>query len=350
MKMLYIGPLNEGGTCLDRMRALQDLGVEIVPFDILRFDSPLRIVNSLAHRLGAGPPVWGLNRSLAERAAALDAGLDVAYVDKGVWIGSETLRAIRRATGAVLVHFTPDPALLFHSTRHFLRSLPLYDLCVTTKPWEVELYRRHGARRVYLTHQAFERARFAPGPADPLLASDVLFVGHYEPAYAAPVRVAVETGARVKVWGRGWPRYARLHRWAGRAVQGDGIWRDDYARAIRSAAIGLGLLSKCVPETSTTRSFEIPACGTFLLGERTDEHSGFFSEGSEAEFFGSKDELRRKITYYLERPDERRRVAAAGRERALRSGYSNHDRMRDVVREISEIAGERAARPARPDA
>ena len=241
------------------------------------------------------------------------------------------------------MHLTPDPAVLFHGTRSFLGLLPQYDLCVTTKPWEVDLYRRHGARRVFLSHQAFERSRFSPGPADPSLQADVLFVGHYERAYARPVRAAAELGVRVRVWGRGWPRFARLHRWAAGVVQGGGIWADDDSRAVRSASIGLGLLSKVVPETSTTRTFEIPACGGFLLAERTDEHAGFFTEGVEAEYFGPEDELTRKITYYLDHLLERRRIAEAGRARVVRSGCSNHDRMRKVLREIEGVLLERIA-------
>ncbi len=164
-------------------------------------------------------------------------------------------------------------------------------------------------------------------------------MGHYEPAYALRLRAVAQAGLRVKIWGRGWGRYAALHRWAAPLVQGEGIWGADYTRALCSASIGLGLLSKLIPETSTTRTFEIPACGAFLLAERTDEHLGFFVEGAEAEFFGSDDELVAKATRYLAHPADRLRVAAAGRERCLASGYSNHDTLRRVLAEIAELAG-----------
>jgi spore maturation protein CgeB len=119
--------------------------------------------------------------------------------------------------------------------------------------------------------------------------------------------------------------------WLSDVVRGAGLWSEDYARAICGSKIGLGLLSKLIPETSTTRTFEIPACGTFLLAERTEEHASFFDEGREAEFFGSDEELQDKVKYYLKHEAARRRIAAAGRERCLRSAYSYDDRMRQAL-------------------
>jgi spore maturation protein CgeB len=59
-----------------------------------------------------------------------------------------------------------------------------------------------------------------------------------------------------------------------------------------------------------------------MLGERTRRHLEFFEEGKEAEFFGTNEELLKKVKYYLEEPEERERIARAGREKCVKSGYS----------------------------
>jgi len=118
---------------------------------------------------------------------------------------------------------------------------------------------------------------------------------------------------------------------------GKSVVCEDYCTALSAASICLGLLSKLVPETTTTRSFEIPACGAFMLAERTKEHTELFDEGREAEFFSSRDELVEKVIYYLKHTQERQRIAAAGRQRCLKSGYSYQDRLKEILKEIESI-------------
>jgi spore maturation protein CgeB len=74
-----------------------------------------------------------------------------------------------------------------------------------------------------------------------------------------------------------------------------------------------------------------------MLAERTDEHLALFEEGKEAEFFSSDEELRDKVRYYLTHSEERHLMAAAGRERAIKGGYSNHERLRSVLAIVETI-------------
>jgi spore maturation protein CgeB len=71
-----------------------------------------------------------------------------------------------------------------------------------------------------------------------------------------------------------------------------------------------------------------------MLGERTEEHLDLFREGVEAEFFSSNDELSDKVRYYLAHPEQRLRIAAAGRERCLKDGYSYSDRLRSILETV----------------
>ena len=65
------------------------------------------------------------------------------------------------------------------------------------------------------------------------------------------------------------------------------------------------------------RDFEVPLAGGFYLVERVSEYEEFFRPGVEIETWETPRELIDKIRYYLDHGDERRRIAAAGRQRAL---------------------------------
>jgi spore maturation protein CgeB len=123
-----------------------------------------------------------------------------------------------------------------------------------------------------------------------------------------------------------------------KVYRGDGVYGDDYAKAICASKISIGLLSRKAPDNITTRSLEIPACGTFMLAERTQEHLKYFREGEEAEFFEGEKELLEKCRYYLAHEEVRKRIAAAGRQACLTSGYSYHDRMREMMGEIKKLS------------
>jgi spore maturation protein CgeB len=103
---------------------------------------------------------------------------------------------------------------------------------------------------------------------------------------------------------------------------------------IAGSQIALGFLRELNPDQHTTRSFEIPAIGGFMLADRTEDHREFFEEGKEAEYFASDDEFRDKVKFYLANEDARDRIAKGGHERCMTSGYSYEDRIRTVMDEL----------------
>ena len=95
-------------------------------------------------------------------------------------------------------------------------------------------------------------------------------------------------------------------------------------------------MRKVCADQHTTRTFEIPACGSLLLADRTEEHQEFFEEGKEAEFFASMDELLDKVEFYCGNESARRRVAEAGLKRCTDGNYAYVHRLKVVLDAISQ--------------
>ena len=166
--------------------------------------------------------------------------------------------------------------------------------------------------------------------------SEVCFIGSWEKEREKSLLHLVEKGIPVSIWGGGWDRgryWSSLRSvWRGTAIYGQ-----EYTKALCCAKICLCFLNKNNRDQQNSRTFEIPACGAFMLAERTAEHLRLFEEGKEAEFFSSDEELLEKAKYYLAREDLRNQIGKCGRQRCLQSGYRHQDRVRQMLGLVEQL-------------
>jgi spore maturation protein CgeB len=340
LKVLYAGPLGPHELCLIRCLALEDLGPEVVRFDFAPFHEvlygtlPIRAARKLWPSRFLGP----INRAFAE--AVEQARPDIVYVDKGIHFTERTMQRllkVRAPSGVrpVLLHFHPDDAFgpaLYSDL--YKQTVPYYDCHFIPHRWVLDQHRAHGAKRAEFWPFGFYPKIHAPVPvaeapaAD--LAVDVAFVGRWEKGRAGELEALAREGVQAGVWGTDWEKLP-----ADSALRPFVRWRSAIGKELAAIAslskISLGFLSVTNHNGHTSRTFEIPASGGFMLAARSDGQKEFFEEGTEIECFGSYEEMRDKIRWYLSHDEARERIRKAGRDRSLRSGYSYHDRFRFVL-------------------
>ena len=332
--ILYVGPLE--GTASQRAQTLEDLGHRLVRVaGGIPVDHRYSLYRVL-RRTGGPRDLHGTNRSILSNAHP--GAFEILWVDKGLDVRRRTLERFRAACpDTMLVHYSPDDyRLLFEDSKRFAETIPLYDLVVTTKSYNVPELRERGARDVLFVDNAFSPEVHKPVPLSEddrsRYACDVGFVGFYERERADSMYSVAESGIRVTVRGPGWKRYPRRHE--NMIVDDRFLEADEYVRVINATKVNLAFLRKQARDLQTTRSVEIPACGAFMLAERTSEHLGLFREGEEAEFFDGEEELIEKCRRYLVDEAQRKRIAAAGLERCLRDEYDNAGRLRRVLERL----------------
>jgi len=84
------------------------------------------------------------------------------------------------------------------------------------------------------------------------------------------------------------------------------------------------------------RTFEVPACGGFLLTGDADNIQDYYIEGKEIAIFKDKNDLAKKCKYYLEHEHERLAIVKAGYERTLREHTYIH-RFNEIFRAMGLI-------------
>jgi hypothetical protein len=338
-RILFVGDLTPYLTTAARHDALVDLGFPVESIDPMRFiRSRSRVISALAYRSLLTPGVFAFNRAVEEGVARFRP--DVLWLEKPTYLFPRTHRRLRRDPRLAFVYHNTDDWRLDVSLVHRLhwrflrRMIRDYDLHITSNLWNVEEFRQAGFPRVVHMELAANPAVRDPGdvaePERSALGGPVGFIGHYEPVTERRLLHLVRHDVPVKIYGGGWDHARDAAALAG-ATQHRLVYGDEYARAIVSFDVNLGIVSKWNRNHTASRTFQIPALGAFLLHERNELVTRYFQEGVEAEFFDSDDELLEKCRHYLAHPDERRRIAAAGRRRCIESGYFEPDRVREIL-------------------
>lgn len=341
LKILYASGLSPNDSSLYRLWALERLGHTVVPLNAYAYEPGQAVVRKVLHRLQVGPWVERLNRDLlamAERERP-----DVFWADKLLSLQPRTLDRLR-AMGVATVSYMIDNAFgprRDPGWRLYMQCIPHFDLHVTQRDKNVEDYRGRGARDVIKIQTAYEPTLHFPPPpgwSDADRDRGVSFIGSpYDQRAAFLTRLWKEYGTPVVISGATFMWRAQLPREVADAIYtGDELHGAAYREGIWRSRINLSFLTHSNQDEFVHKSFEIAACGGFLLAERSAGHLERFVEDEEAVFFSGIEECAAKILRYLPEEDARARIAAAGQRRAVRGGYSNDAQVERILSRIRE--------------
>ncbi|MBN1527383.1 MAG: glycosyltransferase [Candidatus Omnitrophica bacterium] len=318
-----------GGYCAG---ALKGLGHEVEIFDFRRRpysrNAAISALKAVARPLFPRAPspydmpvIKGtvdrkINNALLEQARRFRP--DILLVLFGENILPGTLETLRRELGTVSANWFYDTLLaprrqgfiasvlpaydhvFIVDSQEILKSVPLRCKRVATLPLACDP-RIH--RRVELAHD--ERAYYG---------SDIAFVGTVTPEREKVLEAVGDLD--IKIWGR-WQRVSPLLR---KRYQKKDIYAEEAVKVYNASKIVLDIHSLFGSGQEifnvTPRLFEVPASGGFLLTNRASQISALYKAGEEIVTYADTDDLRRKIAYYLEHPDERSAIAARSYEKA----------------------------------
>ncbi len=350
MNILYVSQLATHDSAWYRVLALRREGHQVITINTLDYGQRNPLLKKIEFRATTGPEVSRLNRDIL--ASARRDRPDVLWADKLLWMRPETLDTLR-SLGVVTVSYMIDN---FFGPRRdpgwrlYAKTIPLYDLHCTQRDRNVLDYRKAGARDVIKVQTAYEPTVHYPSePAytDSQRDRGVSFIGTSYDDRAETLTRLHQQGFPVVISGgpQHWKRtltpalYSTLFR------EGE-LYGKQYREAIWRSKINLSFLTHSNQDEFAHKSFEIAACGGFLLAERSDGHSERFREDEEAVFFSDFEECVRKIELYLPNQAERQRIAVNGQRRAATSGYDNDTQVRRIVQRVRVLVQQQAERVA----
>jgi spore maturation protein CgeB len=340
VKILYAGQLSENDSALYRLWALERLGHTVAPLNSYGYQPQSALLRKVVHRVQMGPWVSRLNRdvlAMAEREKP-----DVFWADKLLGLRPATLAKLREM-GVATVSYMIDNAFgprRDPGWRLYMQCIPAFDLHVVQRDSNIADYKSRGARDVIKIQTAYEPTIHFPAEGEDYVMRDALrsrgvsFIGTaYDDRPDFLTRLWRE-GIPVVISGdRQWS--ARLPADATAAIYTGGeLYGAAYREAMWDSKVNLSFLTHSNQDEFVHKSFEIAACGGFLLAERSEGHLARFVEDEEAVFFTGFEECAEKIRRYLPDAAARGRIAAAGRARAVRDGYGNDAQMAKVLARV----------------
>ena len=341
IKILSIGQFladGESNTCLHRNWSLHKLGY------VVDVDSTLPVKYALIHKIinklfvTFDLPIRFFYKSLQDNIikAAKTIKFDIIWIDKGIYIKEATVKKLKELQPkALIVGYSPDNMTERHNqTQCFLDTFKYYDYFFTTKSYTVKDLEKLGCNNVFFVNNAYEATFHHPYEISEYekerLGGKVGFIGKWEKERCDSIIFLAEHGIPVRVWGGGkWLDYKGKYK--NLIIEEKGLFSSNYNRALSAFDISLCFLRKINNDQKTTRTMEIPACGSLLMAERTKEHESLFRDGVEAVFFSSNEELLEKCKYYLDNPEKLKTIAQAGLKRCKVSGYSNLETLKHCI-------------------
>ena len=262
--------------------------------------------------------------------------IDILFTVKGNTIKPSTLKYIKlNYPNVKIVSWSQDDMYSWHNRSiYYTLGLKYYDLIVTQKSYNVDELKSLGAKNVLFQNKAYSRDIHKPYKCNNNIKPDVLFIGYYEKERYESMLYLANNGIKIDIFGSLWGKYANTNE--NLIIHNKMLVGEEYAKALSCSKISLCFLRKINRDLQTSRSIEIPACGGFMIAERTEEHKMLFKEDVEAVYFDSNEELLQKVKYYLENDNERKSIAQAGYERTRKDDYSYDNRVNEILRRINE--------------
>lgn len=351
MKILVVGDGHSAIHEVAVVGAFKKLGHQVESFYWQKYFSTFNPLASFLHRAQnkflIGPTIFRLNRDLIKKA--VEFGPELIFIYRGTHITPRTLIELKRLLpkGRLFGYNNDDPFAHGHPPwlwRHFMNCVPIYDLVFAYRHHNLEDLIKGGAKRVELLRSWFVSELNYPvslSDEDKLkYECDVVFIGHFEhDGRLEYLEAIVEAGHRLRIFGPPyeWNNLLLKSRVLRHLAPIHLVWNTDYIKAICGSKIALCFFSRLNRDTYTRRCFEIPATGTMLLSEYSDDMASLYSPGIEADFFKSKQEMIGKVKFYLGDDSLRRQVAAAGRQRVINDGHDIVSRMAKVVQQVEYL-------------
>ncbi len=327
MRILLLGQdgqTNIGGSYL---RAAKSLGHDVKLVDVRQAFAAPRLVRAFYwHVLGHRPVhLKRFGQQVVDTCKTWRPDLVLAI--SLAPMRAEELKQLAALVIRRFIFLTDDPWSSSHNSRWLLEALPHYDVVLNPRRLCRDDLKNLGCRRVEELFFAFDESIAYPPTPPPPLANDVVFVGTGDADRVPFISAINQMGVNFALYGSMWDDRPETRGLAKPYASPDAM-----RNILASSRLALCLGRRANRDGLAMRTFEIPAIGTAMVTEDTDEHRAIF--GPELEtvaYFRTPAELQQKIRLLLADEPLRLKLAQAARALMITGRHSYKDRLESIL-------------------
>ena len=264
------------------------------------------------------------------------------FIFKGHSLHPDSVREARKYCKSICLYF-PDISPYAHGP-FLAETMKHVDLILSSKTFLVDGFKGvyHGVKMEFMPLWYDERFHYPmklKKEESETLANDILFIGNHSQGKESTLnRICNEfPDLTIRIWGHGWKKTGNKN--FDKALQFKPLFGPNYAKAITNSKITLGLLQEnqkmgFSDDLITSRTFQIPACGGFMIHKESKDLRLYFNH-SEVPGFADDKDLLEKINYFLNNEKEVINSRMAAYNRVCIGGHSSADRARKVLERMA---------------
>ena len=330
IRIILVGQTFKESRTVQRAKTMQSLGFSVTCVSSVLPNSNYETRPSLSKRIRyrlriPADPARANSRIISE----VKRGAEILWIDAADMIKSSTIHRAKELNPRLVVIWYGEDDMMNARlrTRQIDRSLPLFDLWVTTKSFnsQPDEIPSLGAKNVLFVNNSCDpqlhRYIRVNKKEKILFGGAITFIGSFESPRANSLLYLAKRGLNVRVWGNGWNEW--VDRSPNLLVENTPIYNTDYVKAIVASSINLCFLRRSNRDLQTCRSIEIPSCSGFMLHQRNSEITALYRENREATYFSSDEELFEMCSYWIKRDQKRLLIGEAGRKRTIELGLTH---------------------------
>lgn len=298
-------------------------------YDLLRRNIFCKVINNVNSDLLLKSFNFKLIKSVSSKK------FDVIIVFKGMTLFPATIFKLKNNC-RLMINYNPDHPIQFLSkgsgNSNVRNSLRLYDIVITYSENIRQTLRNDLGISAEVVPFGYNILRENTRPM--VDRKTIKFIGTYDLDRFKKLDSVLDSG--LQIFGDiKWSKFNGLEGKSGR-FNNKKIYGDDFVREVQSSLLVVNILRQqnIIEKSHNMRTFEIPALGSVLLGDYTDEQASFFEPDKEMLYYKNTDELNEKIELLRCSPNIVKMISDNAFYRSESSNYSYYHRSLEMIRII----------------